>query len=80
MSKAEIIFSQLKDIIVDQLGVEPADVKLNSKFKDDLGADSLDTLEIVMQVEDHFNIIIEDEDALKVLIVQDAVDYLEHLN
>ena len=66
----------VKAIIVDQLGVSEADVSATAHFVDDLGADSLDTVELVMKFEEDFDIEIPDEDAEKIQTVQDAIDYI----
>jgi acyl carrier protein len=66
----------VKAIIVDQLGVAEADVTATAHFVDDLGADSLDTVELVMKFEEDFDIEIPDEDAEKIQTVQDAIDYI----
>ena len=68
---------KVKEIIVEQLGVEEGEVTANASFVDDLGADSLDTVELVMAFEEAFNIEIPDEDAEKIRTVQDAVDYIQ---
>ena len=68
---------KVKQIIVDQLGVESADVTATSSFVDDLGADSLDRVELVMTLEETFGIEIPDEAAEKIATVQDAVDYIQ---
>jgi acyl carrier protein len=68
---------KVKQIIVDQLGVEPADVTPTSSFIDDLGADSLDRVELVMALEETFGIEIPDDAAEKIATVQDAVDYIQ---
>ncbi|MBI5682035.1 MAG: acyl carrier protein [Deltaproteobacteria bacterium] len=68
--------SKVKKIIVDQLGVNEEEVNSKASFVDDLGADSLDTVEMVMAFEEEFNIEIPDEDAEKIKTVQDAVDYI----
>ena len=68
---------QVKKIIVDKLGVKPEDVTEDSTFVNDLGADSLDVVEFVMEVEKEFNITIPDEDAAKLEKVGDAVKYIE---
>ena len=74
-------FERLKKIIVEQLGVDEADVKLEASFVDDLNADSLDLVELVMSLEEEFGTEISDEDAERIRTVQDAVDYVdEHLN
>jgi len=70
------IESQVKEIIVEQLGVDEAQVAAEASFIDDLGADSLDTVELVMAFEEKFDIEIPDEDAEKMRTVGDAVDYL----
>jgi acyl carrier protein len=67
---------KIKQIIVEQLGVDEAEVTANASFVDDLGADSLDTVELVMAFEEAFEIEIPDEDAEKIRTVQDAVDYI----
>jgi acyl carrier protein len=66
----------VKAIIVDQLGASEADVTPDAHFVDDLGADSLDTVELVMKFEEDFDIEIPDEDAEKIQTVQDAIDYI----
>ena len=66
---------KVKEIIVDQLGVDAKQVKSEASFIDDLGADSLDTVELVMALEEEFDIEIPDEDAEKIASVQNAVDY-----
>lgn len=68
---------RVKAIIVDQLGVNESDVNADSHFVDDLGADSLDTVELVMKFEEDFDIEIPDEDAEKIQTVQDAIDYIK---
>ena len=68
---------KVKEIIVDQLGVNEKQVKPEASFIDDLGADSLDTVELVMALEEEFDIEIPDEDAEKITSVQNAVDYIK---
>ena len=68
---------KVKEIIVDQLGVDAKQVKSEASFIDDLGADSLDTVELVMALEEEFDIEIPDEDAEKIASVQNAVDYIK---
>jgi acyl carrier protein len=67
---------RVKQIIVEQLGVDEAEVTPNASFVDDLGADSLDTVELVMAFEEAFEIEIPDEDAEKIRTVKDAIDYI----
>jgi len=67
---------RVKEIIVEQLGVDAEQVNENAKFVDDLGADSLDTVELVMALEEEFSLEIPDEDAEKILSVGDAVSYI----
>ncbi|WP_291491629.1 acyl carrier protein [Desulfurella sp.] len=75
------IADQVKDIIKEQLGVEEEEIKPEAKFIEDLGADSLDTVELVMAMEEKFGIEIPDSDAEKILTVQDAINYVEsHIN
>ncbi len=69
---------KVKKIIIDQLGVDEAEVTSEAKFIDDLGADSLDTVELVMALEEEFGIEIPDEDAEKIATVQDAVAYIQN--
>lgn len=68
---------KVKEIIVEQLGVEEKQVELNASFIEDLGADSLDTVELVMALEEEFDIEIPDEEAEKIITVQNAVDYIK---
>ena len=70
-------FEKVRDIVVEQLGVEADDVAIESTFIDDLGADSLDIVELIMAFEEEFNIEIPDEIAEKIKTVKDAVDYIE---
>ncbi len=70
------IESQVKEIIVEQLGVEAEKVTSDAKFIEDLGADSLDTVELVMAFEDKFSIEVPDEAAEKLKSVKDVVDYI----
>lgn len=71
------IEEKVKNIIVEQLGVEVAQVTEGAKFVDDLGADSLDTVELVMALEEEFSLEIPDEDAEKITSVGDAVSYIQ---
>ncbi len=72
---------KVKEIIVDQLGVDADEVTPEASFIDDLGADSLDTVELVMALEEEFNMEIPDEDAEKIKTVGDAIEYIKsHAN
>ena len=72
------IASRVKAIIVDKLGVEESEVTNEASFTNDLGADSLDTVELIMEFEKEFGISIPDDQAEKIGTVQDAVAYIEH--
>jgi acyl carrier protein len=74
--KMAAVEEKVKQIIVEQLGVDEGEVTSNASFVDDLGADSLDTVELVMAFEEAFDIEIPDEDAEKIRTVKDAVDYI----
>ncbi|MEA1986191.1 MAG: acyl carrier protein [Candidatus Marinimicrobia bacterium] len=74
---AKVSFEQLKELVVDNLDVDESKVTKEASFIDDLGADSLDTVELIMSLEDEFDISIEDEDAEKMKTVGDALTYLE---
>ena len=71
------IEQRVKKIVAEQLGVNEADIKTESSFIDDLGADSLDTVELVMALEDEFETEIPDEEAEKITTVQQAIDYVK---
>lgn len=73
----EVSQDKIRQIIADQLGVKKEEVTDNAKFVDDLGADSLDTVELVMALEEEFGIEIPDEDAEKLATVGDALRYIE---
>lgn len=72
-----MVDGKVKEIIAKQLGVDQAEVTPEASFVEDLGADSLDTVELVMAFEEAFNIEIPDEDAEKIAKVKDAVDYIQ---
>jgi len=74
---ADSVEDKVKAIIVEELGVDEAEVTANARFIDDLGADSLDTVELVMRFEEEFGIEIPDEDAEKITSVRDAISYIE---
>lgn len=70
-------FEKVKEVIVDQLGVDEAEVTMEASFVDDLGADSLDIVELIMALETEFDLEIPDEDAEKIATVGDAVKYIK---
>ncbi len=74
---SEEVFNKVKEIIVEQLGVTENSVNEEASFIDDLGADSLDIVELIMALEEEFDIEIPDEDAEKVVTVGDVVDYIK---
>ena len=71
------IFGKVKEIVVEQLGVDEEEVTEQASFVDDLGADSLDIVELVMALEEEFDLEIPDEDAEKIVTVGDAVNYIK---
>lgn len=74
------VLERVTKIIVDRLGVEESQVNLDAKFKEDLGADSLDVVELVMELEDEFDMEISDDDAENITTVGDAVTYINSKN
>jgi acyl carrier protein len=72
-----MIFEKVKDIISDQLGIDADEISMESSFIDDLGADSLDIVELIMALESEFDMEIPDEDAEKISAVSDVVDYIK---
>lgn len=74
--QASEIEARVKKIVVEQLGVKEDEVKTESSFVEDLGADSLDTVELVMALEEEFETEIPDEDAEKIVTIKDAVNYI----
>ena len=72
------LLDDVNEVVVEQLDCETAEVKEDSKFIEDLGADSLDVVELVMALEEKFDIEIPDEDAEGILTVQDAISYIEN--
>ncbi|NLP00584.1 MAG: acyl carrier protein [Clostridiaceae bacterium] len=72
-----MVFEKVKDIIVEQLGVDEEEVKMESSFIDDLGADSLDIVELIMALEEEFELEIPDKEAEKIATVGDAVEYIK---
>ena len=73
------LFDDVKEVVIEQLDCDPAEVKEDSKFIEDLGADSLDVVELVMALEEKFDIEIPDEDAEKIKTVSDAIKYIENI-
>jgi len=71
------LFEEVKEVIVEQLNVNPDEIKPESKFVEDLGADSLDVVEMIMALEEKFGIEIPDSEAEKIQTVQDVVDYIQ---
>ena len=74
------LFDNVKDVVIEQLNVSPDEVKEESKFIEDLGADSLDVVELVMALEEEFDIEIPDEEAESILTVGDAIKFIEAQN
>ena len=74
------VFDDVRDVVVEQLSVAPDAVKLDSKIIEDLGADSLDAVELVMALEEKFEVEIPDSDAEKLITINDVVTYIENLN
>jgi acyl carrier protein len=75
--KLKEVTEKVKQIVSEQLGVDEAEVTPSASFTDDLGADSLDQVELVMALEEAFDLEISDEDAEKIRTVQDAIDYID---
>ncbi len=73
------LLDDVKEVVIEQLDCDPAEVKEDSRFIEDLGADSLDVVELVMALEEKFDIEIPDEDAEKILTVSDAIKYIENI-
>jgi len=71
------LIDEIKEVVVEQLSVSPDEVKEDSKFVEDLGADSLDVVELVMALEEKFDIEIPDDEAEKIQTVKDVIDYIE---
>lgn len=76
MANKEQVFDKVRQIIVDQLGVEEEEVTSEASFIDDLGADSLDIVELIMALEEEFGLEIPDDEAEKISTVSDAVEYI----
>ena len=73
------MFERIRTIIAEELDVDKASIEPQSKLADDLGADSLDAVELIMAIEEEFDVEIDDNDATKIKTVQDIVDYLEKI-
>ena len=73
-------FDKVKEVIIDKLGVEEDSIKSEAHFVNDLGADSLDTVELIMEFEEEFGVEIPDEDAENITTVGSAVDYIDKVN
>jgi len=71
------VLERVTKVVVDRLGVDESEVKVEASFREDLGADSLDVVELVMELEDEFDMEISDEDAEKIATVGDAISYIE---
>ncbi|ERJ12999.1 acyl carrier protein [Haloplasma contractile] len=72
-----MVFDKVKQIIAEELSIEAEDIKLESKLQEDLGADSLDAVEIIMAIEEEFDIEIDDNEVVKIKTVKNIVDYIE---
>lgn len=77
MTNLATVVERVTKVIVDRLGVDESEVKTEASFREDLGADSLDVVELVMELEDEFDMEISDDDAEKIATVGDAVSYIE---
>lgn len=73
------VFDDVRDVVVEQLSVAPDAVKMESKIIEDLGADSLDVVELIMALEEKFEVEIPDSDAEKLIKIEDVVNYIENL-
>jgi acyl carrier protein len=73
----ELVFEKVREVISNVLGIEPENITMESSFIEDLGADSLDVVELIMDLQDEFDIEIPDEEAEKVQTVGDVVDYIK---
>ena len=74
--ETEEIFEKVKTVIVEQLGIDESSVRMDSSFLDDLGADSLDIVDLIMALEEEFGLEIPDEDVEKIVTVKDVVEYI----
>lgn len=73
------VFDDVKKVVVEQLSVEESSIKMESKIVEDLGADSLDVVELIMALEEKFEVNIPDEDAEKLVKIEDVVNYIDNL-
>jgi acyl carrier protein len=74
---SEVLMEKIKELVAERLGVDEAEITEEAKFIDDLGADSLDLVELIMDLESEFDLEIPEEDAEAILTVGDAIDYIE---
>lgn len=72
-----MIFDKVKELIAEELGIEEDEIKMDSDLTEDLGADSLDAIELIMEIESQFDVEISDSEATKIKLVSDIVKYLE---
>jgi acyl carrier protein len=72
-----MIFDKVKELIAEELGIEEDEIKMDSDLSEDLGADSLDAIELIMEIESQFDVEIADSEATKIKLVSDIVNYLE---
>lgn len=77
MTNVSTVLERVTKVIIDRLGVDESEIKLEASFREDLGADSLDVVELVMELEDEFDMEISDEDAEQISTVGSAVKYIE---
>jgi len=81
VSATSPIFERVQSVVAEQLGVDPSEVTLDAEFVKDLNADSLDLVELIMQLEEEFGIEISDEEAANIVTVRDAINFIEeHIN
>lgn len=74
------LWDDVKDVVVEQLNISPDEVKLESKFREDLGMDALDIIELIMELEDKFDIFIPDDDIPKITSISEAAEYIKRVS